>query len=206
MRLWIFRSLCWNNVCWNNVYVEKIACWKRACWIIVHVELKYVELHAWWNHVCWKTCMLISMYIEIFAFWKICRSNPYFSHKFAIQEVKLDFYVKWRSNGSWSVEIRNSHSYHNVSRKFCEIVFSIDKTSNKSNWFDEIFWNVSLQTKGSVVGREISCLEFRDETGNSVSSRLEILKVLSCVESKFQSGLKSWLVPIWFWKFSRQNG
>ena len=127
-------------------------------------------------------------------------------HKFAIQEDELDFYVKWRSNGSWSVEIRNSHSYHNVSRKFCEIFFSIDKTSNKSNRFDEIFWNVSLQTKGSVVGREISCLEFRDETGNSVSSRLEILKVLSCVESKFQSGLKSWLVPIWFWKFSRQNG
>ena len=52
-------------------------------------------------------------------------------HKFAIQEDELDFYVKWRSNGSWSVEIRNSHSYHNVSRKFCEIFFSIDKTSNK---------------------------------------------------------------------------
>ena len=94
-------------------------------------------------------------------------------HKFAIQEDELDFYVKWRSNGSWSVEIRNSHSYHNVSSKFCEIVFPIDKTSNKSNWFDEIFWNVSLQTKGSVVGWD-------SETRNAVSSRLEILKVLSC--------------------------
>ena len=127
-------------------------------------------------------------------------------HKFAIQEVKLDFYVKWRSNGSWSVEIRNSHSYHNVSRKFCEIVFSIDKTSNKSNRFDEIFWNVSLQTKGSVVGREISRLEFRDEKCCLVPSRNFESLVLSCLESKFQSGLKSWLVSIWFWKFFRQNG